>query len=178
MERILKRRGAAALATALLAAGTIAGPTAAVAASVPSSPTILPTQVVINHNVTFSGGVPVGGWYSLSVFPGGSFNYSGHMHDSGAPSYNLAGVCVVRFNNGTAFVFQTAGRMHGTFESGSRDYNWNSNGTNQSIRDAWQASGGGWNASCNSKVNADIGALVNSTVQAVGYVAQVIAVVG
>lgn len=187
MVSFLKHRGTTALATALLAAGTVVGPAAAEAASAPSSgvpalapaarPALLPAQVVINRNVTFGGGVPVGGWYSLSVFPSGSYNYSGHMHDSGAPSYNFAGVCVVRFTNGTAFVFETGGRMHGTFESGSRDYNWNTSGARQSIRDAWESSGGGWNARCSNRVNVDVGALVDSTVQAVGYVAKVIAIV-
>ncbi|MGV9248126.1 hypothetical protein [Streptomyces sp. NPDC003710] len=177
---VLKRRGATALATALLTAGALVGPTVAEAASAPSlapdSPAILPTDVVINRNVTFSGGVPVGGWYSLSVFRSGSYNYSGHMHDSGAPSYNFASVCVVRFANGTAFVFETGGRMHGTFESGSRDYNWNRSAMHQSIRDAYQTSGGGWNARCSSQVNADLNALVNSTIQRVGYVTKVIAI--
>ncbi|MFF0556265.1 hypothetical protein ACH4ZU_03825 [Streptomyces sp. NPDC020472] len=186
MVSILKRRVATGFAAALMAAGTVAGPTAAQATAAPpssaanlapDSPSILPTQVIINRTVTFGGGVPVGGWYSLSVFPSGSYSYSGHMHDSGAPSYNFAGVCVVRFGNGTAFVFQTSGRMHGTFESGSRDYNWNRSASRQSIRDAFRYSNGAWNARCTNKVNADIGALVNTTVQAVGYVAKVIAIV-
>ncbi|MFD9474939.1 hypothetical protein [Streptomyces goshikiensis] len=186
MKRILKRRGATALATALLAAGTIAGPTAAEAASAPSSstatlaprsPAVLPTGVIIsNNNVTFNGGVPVGGWYSLSVFPSGSYSYSGHMHTSG-PSYNYSGVCVMRFNDGTAFVFQANGHMAGTWEPGSRNYDWNSSGSRQSIRDAWQASNGGWNVRCNKSVKLDVGSLVNSTVQAVGYVSKVIAIV-
>ncbi|MBK3635563.1 hypothetical protein JHN52_22075 [Streptomyces sp. MBT97] len=179
-KSVLKRRGAAALVTALLAAGTLAGPTVVEAVSAPShapgSAALLPTDVVINRDVTFRGGVPVGGWYSLSIFPSGAYNYSGHMHDSGWPSYNFAGACVVRFANGTAFVFETAGRMHGTGESGSRDYNWNRSATRHSIRDAYQASGGGWNARCTSKVNADLNALVNSTIQGVGYVTQVIAI--
>ncbi|KMS79386.1 MULTISPECIES: hypothetical protein [Streptomyces] len=182
----LKRRGASAVATALLAAGTIVAPTAAEAAPAPSSgtaalapgsPAVLPTQVILGRNVTFGGGVPVGGWYSLSVYPSGSYSYSGHMHDSGAPSYNFAGVCVVRFSNGTAFVFQTAGRMHGTFESGSRDYNWSRSNTRRAIRDAWRDSGGGWNARCTNKVNVNLGSLVDSTIQAVGYAAKVIAIV-
>ncbi|HLL33754.1 MAG TPA: hypothetical protein VK545_07650 [Streptomyces sp.] len=131
----------------------------------------------MNNRVTFGGGVPVGGWYSLSVFPSGSYSYSGHMHVSGAPSYNYAGVCVVRFTNGTAFVFKTSGRLHGTFESGSRDHDWTRSGSRQSIRDAWRDSGGGWNARCSNRVNIDLNALVNSTIQAVGYAAKVIAIV-
>ncbi|MFH9087721.1 hypothetical protein [Streptomyces sp. NPDC017673] len=186
MVSSIKLRSASTVATALLAAGTIIAPTAAEAAPAPSSgpaaltpgsPAVLPTQVHMGKNVTFGGGVPVGGWYSLSVYPSGSYSYSGHMHDSGAPSYNFAGVCVVRFSDSTAFVFQTSGRMHGTFESGSRDYNWSRSASRASIRDAWRASGGGWNARCTNRVNADIGALVDSTIQAVGYAAKVIAIV-
>ncbi|MFF9849683.1 hypothetical protein [Streptomyces litmocidini] len=183
MVSILKRRVATGFAAALVAAGTVAGPTAAGAAPsgtanlAPDSPSILPTQVIINRNVTFGGGVPVGGWYSLSVFPSGSYSYSGHMHDSGAPSYDFAGVCVVRFGNGTTFVFQTSGRMHGTFESGSRDYNWSRSNSRQSIRDAFRDSNGAWKARCSNKVNINVGALVDSTVQAVGYAAKIIAIV-
>ncbi|MEU7061720.1 hypothetical protein [Streptomyces sp. NPDC046197] len=177
MMRILERRSAVIVTTALLTATGIAAPAAAVSAPAKDAIALRPTDVNINKNVTFGGGVPVGGWYSLTVFPTGSYNYSGHMHDSGAPSYNLAGVCVVRFKNGTAFVFQTAGRMHGTFESGSRDYNWNTSGSRRAIADAWRASRGSWKASCNSKVNADLHGMVNSAMQAVGYASTVIGIV-
>ncbi|MCX4996754.1 hypothetical protein OG739_29065 [Streptomyces longwoodensis] len=184
MVSILERRGVTAVLSALLAAGTLTVPATAEAATpraagaAVADPAVLPMQgVVLGRNVTFGGGVPVGGWYSLSVFPSGTYSYSGHMHVSGAPSYTFAGVCVVRFTNGTAFVFQTSGRLHGTFESGSRDHNWSTSGSRQSIRDAWKNSGGGWNARCSNRVDIDLGALVNSTVQAVGYAARVIAIV-
>jgi hypothetical protein len=188
MVSVLKRHGAVVAASALLAAGSIAAPTAAAAApasqpgdSAPAPPKPSVPQksspIIVNKNVTYGGGVPVGGWYSLSVYPSGSYNYSGHMHDSGAPSYNHASVCVVRFTNGTAFVFETAGRMHGTFESGSRDYNWNKSGSNPAIRDAWKASGGGWSYSCKTRVNINLGSLVDSAFQVVGYASKVIAIV-
>ncbi|MEU8650719.1 hypothetical protein [Streptomyces sp. NPDC048737] len=184
MVSVLKRRGATAVVSALLAAGTVTVPVTAEAAPPQSAgkavtnPAVLPMQnLVLNRNVTFGGGVPVGGWYSLSVFPSGSYSYSGHMHVSGAPSYNFAGVCVVRFTNGTTFVFQTSGRLHGTFESGSRDHDWNRSASRQSIRDAWRDSGGGWNVRCVNRVDIDVRALVNSTVEAVGYAAKVIAIV-
>ncbi|MET7458220.1 hypothetical protein ABZT03_41605 [Streptomyces sp. NPDC005574] len=180
MVSVPKRRGVTALATALLTTGALFGPTVAEAASAPSlaldSLAILSTDVVINRNVTFSGGIPVGGWYSLSVFGSGSYTYSGHMHNSGVQGYNFAGVCVVRFANGTAFVFVTSGRVHGTFESGSRDHNWNRSATRQSIRDAYQASGGGWNARCRNQIDGDRNALINSTIQGAGYAKKVIVI--
>lgn len=40
-------------------------------------------------SVTFNNGVPVGGWVTLELHSDGTCLFSGHFHDSGAPSVAL-----------------------------------------------------------------------------------------
>jgi hypothetical protein len=168
------RTAVAVLATATL--GLTAGGTATAATTVSKSPARASSSIVITRNVTFGGGVPVGGWTSLTLNRNGTYSWSGHMHDSGGTSYNFSGVCVVRFSSGTAFAFETRGRMHGTFESGSRDHNWNKSGYKSALPAAWNASTS-YRASCRNRTTLDLNGLVNSVITAVGYAAQVIAIV-
>jgi hypothetical protein len=121
---------------------------------------------------------PVGGWSSLSIWPNGAFNFSGHMHDSGAPSYDYGVVWVFSSLSGTAFVFANKGRLHGTFEAGSRDDDWNQSGTNSVIADAWDDISAGYHWQCSAEVNMDLGQLIDSMVKATGDVMKVVAVVG
>ncbi|MBX6169009.1 MAG: hypothetical protein IRY84_15400 [Thermobispora bispora] len=125
---------------------------------------------------TFGGGVPVGGWTSLTVYRDGTYHWSGHMHDSGATSYNFTGACVLRMSSGSAFVFETSGRLHGTFESGSRDHNWNKSGTISSLPAAWNASSG-YKWSCHNSVKLNLAGTVKTAIEAVGYAASVVAIV-
>ncbi|WP_432932695.1 hypothetical protein ACQPZZ_15625 [Microbispora sp. CA-135349] len=134
------------------------------------------SPIVINRRVNFSGGVPVGGWTSLTVYRDGTYQWSGHMHDSGGTSYNFSGVCVVRTSSGSAFVFETFGRLHGTFDSGSRDHNWNKSGTISSLPTAWRASSG-YTWSCQNSVKLNLDGTVKTALDAVGYVKSVIAIV-
>ncbi|WP_433423539.1 hypothetical protein ACQP1V_15995 [Microtetraspora malaysiensis] len=136
----------------------------------------LPSPIVVNRKVTFSGGVPVGGWTSLTVYDNGTYQWSGHMHDSGAPSYNFTGVCVVRMSSGSAFVFETFGRLHGTFDSGSRDHNWSKSGTISSLPTAWRASSS-YQVSCKNSVKLNLDGTVKSALEAVGYASAVVAIV-
>jgi hypothetical protein len=134
-------------------------------------------KFVQNTNIGFDD-APVGGWSSLSIWPNGSFNFSGHMHDSGAPSYNYGVVWVFSTSAGTAFVFKNPGRLHGTFEPGSRDDDWNISGTNPAIANAWDDISAGYHWQCSAEVNMDLAQLVDSTVKTTGDVMTVIAVVG
>ncbi|WP_067128000.1 hypothetical protein [Microtetraspora malaysiensis] len=148
----------------------------AAAASRLASSSSLPSPIAVNRNVTFSGGVPVGGWTSLTLYDNGTYQWSGHMHDSGATSYNVSGVCVVRLSSGSAFVFETSGRLHGTFESGSRDHNWSKSGTIPSLPTAWRASSS-YTASCKNNVTLNLAGTVDAALEAVGYASAVIAIV-
>src|SRR4029450_8543821 len=74
--------------------------------------------------IGFRGGVPVGGTSHVTLFSDGTVNYTGHFHDSGAPSYDMAMVWVLSVGSGTTFTLAHTCRVHGTFEPGSRDCDW------------------------------------------------------
>jgi len=116
--------------------------------------------------ITFSGGVPVGGYADLTLYSNGRFNFNGHFHVSGAPSYNYSFAWAVKDARGNVYVFAHKGRLHGTFESGSRDDNWNKTGVKPEIAQNWLALQG-WSWKWSAKVNINFGALVDSVVKAV-----------
>ncbi|MEV4382980.1 hypothetical protein [Streptosporangium sp. NPDC049644] len=133
-------------------------------------------QISINRDVRFKGGTPVGGWTSLTLFSDGTYRWSGHIRDSGAPSYNFSGVCTVRFSSGGTFAFKTSGRLHGTFESGSRNHDWNKSGRIPEIVQAWRTSPTyKWN--CNNSVKLNLSAVLDAALQVVGATATVISIV-
>jgi len=129
------------------------------------------------HNITFDNGVPVGGWARLKLSRGGLFEFAGHFHNSGAPSYDLRLVWVVTTPT-HAFTFEKEGHMAGTFQSGSRDFDWMDVGTNADVASHWEdiRNYGGWNG--RASVDLDVGALIGSAIQAIGYVVTVIKIVG
>ncbi|HXZ69625.1 MAG TPA: hypothetical protein VEH31_01985, partial [Streptosporangiaceae bacterium] len=127
--------------------------------------------------IVFGGGVPVGGWAQLTLFRNGAVNFTGHFHVSGAPSYNVTCTFAVRASDGTVYTFTRTGRVHGTFEAGSRDFDWGDNPTNTAVAAGWANLAAGWSWQARAGANADIGALVDSAVHAVGQVASVIAII-
>jgi hypothetical protein len=86
------------------------------------APAALPSISLASGPITFGGGVPVGGWSNLSLYPNGWFNFVGHFHDSGAPSYNVDHVWSIWSPGHGLIMIGTQGHMAGTFESGSRDF--------------------------------------------------------
>lgn len=74
--------------------------------------------------IAFNGGVPVGGFAQLTLFQSGNFNFNGHFHVSGAPSYNVGFAVGVRSSRGVLYTFLRSGHVAGTFEPGSRDFDW------------------------------------------------------
>lgn len=128
-------------------------------------------------SITFPGGVPVGGWANLTLFSNGTFNFSGHFHVSGAPSYNTGIVWLVKDGNGTAYQFTHSGRVHGTFESGSRDDNWNTSGTNPAITAGWNNLASNWSSRWEAKVNINLSSIVDDVKSGIGFVSSIVAVV-
>ena len=130
--------------------------------------------------ITFNGGVPVGGFAQLTLFQSGNFNFNGHFHVSGAPSYNVGFAVGVRSSRGVLYTFLKSGHLAGTFEPGSRDFDWSVQEFRAVIREDWPNlavnSTWWWNA----RVNWDPLAIVNSVktlASTVGAVASVIALV-
>ncbi|TMR20564.1 hypothetical protein ETD86_18655 [Nonomuraea turkmeniaca] len=134
------------------------------------------SPITINRDVRFGGGIPVGGRTSLTLHADGTYTWSGHLRDSGAPSYNISSVCVVRFSSGTAYAFKSSGRLHGTFEPGSRNHDWNKSGRIATLPAAWRASQSHrW--SCKNSVSLSLSGLVDSALQVVGAAAKVVSIV-
>lgn len=127
--------------------------------------------------IVFGGGVPVGGWAQLTLFRTGGYNFTGHFHGSGAPSYDTSCVFAVRDAGGTVYTFSHRGRVHGTFESGSRDDDWGDSGTNPALAAGWGNLAAAWSWHANAAANGDFGQLFDQAVKALGQAAAVIAIV-
>jgi hypothetical protein len=128
--------------------------------------------------ITFGGGVPVGGYSQLTLFQSGHFNFNGHFHVSGAPSYNVAYAVGVRSQRGVLYTLLVSGHLAGTFEPGSRDFDWSKQELREVVREDWGNiavnSTWWWNA----RVNFDpLGVLetVKTLAGTVGAVASVVA---
>ncbi|WP_321781596.1 hypothetical protein [Paraburkholderia sp. J94] len=142
----------------------------------------LPASLDFRTNqITFSNGCPVGGWAEIRLYKNGNYEFWGHFHDSGAPSYDAGIAWVIVDNEGTGFSFEAKVHLNGTFESGSRDGDWHQTGNNPQIHAHWAAlcAGSHWKWSAN--VNWDWGILlkqVEDGLKAAGtIVAGVVAVV-
>jgi hypothetical protein len=126
--------------------------------------------------ISFSNGVPVGGSGHLALFSDGTYSFNGHFHVSGAPSYNYGLVLVVADVHNRPITFAHTGRLHGTFESGSRDDNFAGTANNAMISQLWNSGlGTSWYWRANTNIN--VLAAINSVIQAAGYVAAVAAIV-
>jgi hypothetical protein len=134
--------------------------------------------IVLHTNITFGNGVPVGGWANLTVYGDGSYNFSGHFHDSGFPSYNTGIVWVLRASNGTVFTFSNTGHVNGTVSPGSRDHNWNVSGVNPALARTWESLNRGYSSQWRARASFDVVGMFNDIKAVIGYVAEVVAVVG
>lgn len=123
--------------------------------------------------ITFDGGVPVGGYSHVTLFPDGTVRFTGHFHVSGAPSYNVSLVWGIKTcNNSVGFALRASGRCHGTFESGSRDFNWDETTNNALIAQHWQELSGCSACNWHAAANADLESLFRSSFQALGFAVQ------
>jgi hypothetical protein len=94
--------------------------------------------MTFNADIRFSGGVPVGGWSGLTISKDGSYRFTGHLHDSGAWSYETEVVVRLRGVSGQLYELPPhKGFVNGTFNIGSRDDDWDVTGTAAWITDAW-----------------------------------------
>jgi hypothetical protein len=98
---------------------------------------------------------PVGGWANITIYKNGNYEFWGHFHDSGAPSYDAGIVWVIVANDGTAFTFGRKVHLNGTFESGSRDGDWDDSGNNPDIAQHWSALAAGYHWRWSANLNWD-----------------------
>jgi hypothetical protein len=140
-------------------------------------PAVLPSISLASGPVNFNNGVPVGGWSNLSVYPNGWFNMVGHFHDSGAPSYNVDFVWSIYRPHGVLIQIATQGHMAGTFESGSRDYNWNVQQNRPDIAAEWANLSNGYSWRWDAHVQWDVAAAMDSIRRAIQVAEQIVSVI-
>lgn len=133
-----------------------------------------------NAQIGFRDGVAVGGWASLSLGDSGSFEFNGHFHVSGAISYDTSFVWAVKDSVGNIYTFGHTGRVHGTFESGSRDDDWHGNDIDSFRHEHWAELYRGWSWHWEARVNADFLPFVDDIIklvaagQAIGKVISIV----
>jgi hypothetical protein len=126
-------------------------------------------------SITFDGGVPVGGFAHLTLRQDGSYTFSGHFHDSGAVEFNVSLVWAIKDTANQVYTFQQSGHVAGTFEPGSRDFDWSLDGRNDAIAQSWPALASGARSVLKASTNLD---LVNLTSEVIGVAGLVLGVVG
>jgi hypothetical protein len=133
----------------------------------PPPPTVSQLGPFHTGPIVFGGGVPVGGWSSLSVWSNGAYNFNGHFHDSGATSYDVQIGWAIADGAGTVYTFTKSGHVAGTFEPGSRDFDWNDSGTNPALAAGFNTLAQRYRWQWTARANWDVGALIDSVLAAI-----------
>ncbi len=137
----------------------------------------IPSVLDFNFSpIVFGGGVPVGGNSHLTIRQDGSYTYSGHFHDSGATEYNMTILVGVKDSQSKLYTFQHSGHVSGTFESGSRDDNWNVESQNPVLSDNWVFLAAGSSSNAQSHAGGDLSGLINGLIGALGTALGVVAI--
>lgn len=92
--------------------------------------------VLIQWKNTYPGAV-VGGDSNITIWATGAARFRGHFHDAGYYSYDDAVICVLKDAKGRGYTFSKRGRMFGTPDPGSRDWNFDVSVTRPQIKANW-----------------------------------------
>jgi hypothetical protein len=114
-------------------------------------------------------GIAVGGYSNLTLYQNGAYNFSGHFHVSGAISYDDSLAWAVKDSNipPSIYVFAHQGRVHGTFEHGSRDDDWGKSEVLPAMAAGWAALQHGWSWNWQANLNADFGVFLDDIIRVV-----------
>jgi uncharacterized protein with LGFP repeats len=119
---------------------------------------------------SFKSGVAAGGSSNITVFQNGQVQFEGQLHDSGALAYDISVVCILVDADNQGYSLTTVGHIAGTFESGSRDYLWNTSANNGLIQQNWRAIVASNSVAQNASESMDLGALMSNVANAAGVV--------
>lgn len=126
-------------------------------------------------SIVFGGGVPVGGFAHLTLYPDGTVKFTGHFHDSGATEYNVAAAAAVKDDAGYAYTVQHTGHVSGTFEPGSRDDDWTAEARNGDVARHWPVLAMGYStARLEASASLDVAGLMKTLISDIGTVVAVI----
>ncbi|MGF6736117.1 hypothetical protein OKW50_008290 [Paraburkholderia youngii] len=94
----------------------------------------LPLSITFSTN--FEPDIPLGGWTEFTINSDGHWHFTGHLHASGAPSYDVSVATVFMFKDYTGRVIGVTeeGHVNGTETFGSRSYEWDRLGFSPDIR--------------------------------------------
>jgi hypothetical protein len=138
----------------------------------------LPGALDFDFNpIVFGGGTPVGGNAHVTVRQDGSFLFSGHFHDSGAPDFNDAIVVAIKDSQNIVYTFQHTAHMSGTFSSGSRDDDGRIDSRDDRLSNNWGYIATGSSGRARSTTSADITNIVNGLIGSLGTVLGVVGIV-
>jgi hypothetical protein len=117
--------------------------------------------------IAFGGGVSVGGNSHATLFRNGTVEFSGHFHESGAVSHDVSLNYVIRGSRGTVFTLEVHGRVHGTFEAGSRNFDWDVNGglNAAALAAAWDELSAGYYWTWTANATADWVSLLDGAIE-------------
>ena len=126
--------------------------------------------------IIFDNGVPVGGWTNLKLNSNGSYAFSGHLHDSGAPSYNVSVIWTILSRSSHMFVFGNSGKVHG-LEPGSRNHDWDIQNNDQKIMDNWGDLVGSNKINRHASANINLADLIENAKKAYDVISTVVEVI-
>ena len=138
----------------------------------------VPSEVRFDvDSITFGGGVPVGGFAHLVLRSNGSYTFSGHFHDSGATEHNVGIVWGVKDLASRVYTFHQSGHVSGTFEPGSREFDFNVDSQNSAIAQNWPFLALAARSTLQASATLDLVNLTNSVIGALGLATGVIGVI-
>ena len=122
----------------------------------------IPGALEFNFAPIVFGGTPVGGNAHVTLRQDGSFVFSRHFRDSGAPDFNDAIVAAIKDSQNIGYTFQHTGHMSGTFSSGSRDDDWRVDSRDDRLINNWAYIAAGSRGHARSTTSADITNIVRT----------------
>jgi hypothetical protein len=123
--------------------------------------------------ISFSGGVPVGGSAHVTLRQDGSYHFVGHFHKSSIFQFDYSVVLTVLDVDNRVYAFA----HQYSFGGGVADDDFGYQGNNAAIATNWLALVPGASSRWQANAGLDLGALLNTIVQAIQDVAEVISVV-
>jgi hypothetical protein len=99
----------------------------------PQLPNKVQERVCDWNVIAFDNGVPVGGWCKLVYRSDGTYNFSGHFHDSGAISYDVSLTVMLKGSDSGGYQFSKKGKVGGTLGGGDRNLDWNVSGQSEQL---------------------------------------------
>lgn len=122
------------------------------------------SQITENVTLATNDGSAIGGWAQLTVYADGSYNFVGHVHDSGGIDYDYTVVLGLVTPTGALYTFGHPGHVAGSVDNfltgASQDDDWDISGSNGALASGW-ADLQGYRVCTQFTVSLDFGSVVN-----------------